>query len=317
MAKITDYGVKADLTQRLQATPKTAGLLALALFLTSDLPAGQSEKYPWLGTAPSMREWIKERMQHNPQAFDLQIANRKFENGLHVPLDLINNDKTDAVSMLVADLAATKPLWYKELIAALINNAGTLNAFDGQVFFSGAHQWGKQTAFSNIISHTTAISTAITPFEAAVGINKAIELLRVLPDDQGRAIANEAMQEVTIIYQAGTVNAGSIKTAAANGMLSNGTGMVDNPLKGQDVKINWVSSGLITTGQTKVTIIRPVSDGGKAIIFQENENDSAVNMITGEQSDYVVKNDGWYFGLKAVGNAGLALPNHAVQLTFA
>ena len=315
MAKITDYGVRADLMARLQATPKSQGLLALAMFISSELAAGQSEKYAWLGTTPSMREWIGERLRHNPQAFDLQIVNKKFENGLHIPLDLVNNDKTDAVSNLVADFADTYNLWYKEILSSLINNGTTLNAFDGQPFFSAAHQWGKMVAFANTLNQTTVSNTAITAMEAALGVNKLIEMIRSFPDDQGRPIANESIQEITLVYQAGTANAGAIKAAATNQTLSNGTGMVDNPLKGQDIKINWISSGLITTGQTKITAFRPASDRGKAIIFQENQNDFMPSYLA-SGSDYVVANDGWFFGLKAVGNAGFGMPNHAAQLTF-
>ena len=316
MAKITDYGVKSDIQARLAATPKTAGLLALALFLGSELPAGQTEKYPWLGVSPSMREWISERLIHQPNAFDLQIVNRKFENTLMVPLDLVNDGKTDSVQILTSDFADTYGLWYKEILAALVNAGTTLNAFDGQVFFSGAHQWGKMAAFSNILNHTTAAPTTITPLEAALGINKLIEFMRAFPDDQGRLIANEDIKEITMVYQAGTANAGAIKTAASNATLSGGTGMVDNPLKGQDVKINWVSSGLITTGQTKITAIRPTSDRGRAIVFQENTKDRSVGMISDPNSEFVIKNDAWLYALKAVGNAGFALPSHAAQLTF-
>ncbi len=317
MARITDYGVKGDLYNRLANFDKSKGLLAIALVLGSNLPTGQSEKYPWLGTTPSMREWIKERQINQPQAFDLQIVNKKFENTLTLPLDIINNDKTDQAQMLLSSLGDSYPLWIVEMLAALINSGTAVNAFDGVAFFGTNHNYGKSGNFTNVFnSAATAAPTAVTALEAALAINKGIELMKAFPDDNGRAIKNEAMSKVVLAYQAGTVNAAAIRTALTQSTLSSGAGSVDNPLKGQDVAIIPVASGLLSTGNTKFSLFRARDDQGKSIIFQENVGERMVSVISDPNSEYVVKNDGWLTGVKTVGNTGFGLPSDAIQGTF-
>jgi phage major head subunit gpT-like protein len=268
-----------------------------------------------------MREWIKERLIHQPNALDLQITNRKFENTLNLPLDLVNNDKIGQVHILMSDFANTYGLWIYELLAAAVNLMVTANAFDGQAFFSASHNWAKTGTFSNLFnSATTGTPTAVTALEAALAINKGIETHKGLPDDQGRVIKNETMTEVVLVYQAGTVNASAIRTALSTvngGLLSSGTGTATNPLMGQDVRIKAVGSGLVNLGATtKFALFRSRADGGKALIFQENKQERMVSMVTDANSEYVVKNDGWLVGLKTVGNCGFGLPNDAVLGTF-
>ncbi|MBA3684654.1 MAG: Mu-like prophage major head subunit gpT family protein [Planctomycetes bacterium] len=317
MSRITDYGVKAALLARLDAIDKSKGLLALALMIPSLLAAGQSEKYPWLGTSPSMREWISQRLENAPQSFDLSIPNKKYENSSSIPLDMVNNDKLEMVQNYINGLADTYPLWMVELIAAVINSGTTLTAFDGQPYFSASHSFGLSGTFSNLLnSAASGNASAITALEAANALNLAIETMKILPDDQGRLIKNEAMKKVTLVYKAGTANAAAIRTALTQGTLSSGAGMVDNPLKGQDIEIDAVASGLITTAATKVSLFRRVADGGKPIIFQENLADRMVSMMTAVDNPYVVKNDAWFVGLKCVGGVGFAMPNDALQLTF-
>lgn len=316
--RVTDYGIKAILYRALDAFDGSKGLAQLAKFMPSDLPAGQVENYAWLGTTPSFREWIKERLIHAPQAFNLQIANKKFENTGGLPMDLINNDKTAQVQQWLASFSGAYGLWIIELIAAAINAASTVNAFDGVPFFSASHSYGKTGTFSNLVSSAaSANANAVTPLEAATAINLAIETMKTFPDDQGRIIKNEMMSKIAVVVKAGTANAAAIRVALANATLSSGSGMVDNPLKGQsNVEIEFISSGLITTANTKVSIFRLPSDGGLPAIFQENQNDRQSSVLMDPNSEYVIKNDAAMVGLKTVGNVGLVLPSDAILLTF-
>jgi phage major head subunit gpT-like protein len=320
MARITDYGVKSDLYNRLAQFNKSKGLLALALMLSSNLPEGQSELYAWLGTTPSMRQWIGQRQQNDPQAFSMAITNKKFENSLKMPLSIVNNDKTDQAVELLSSLASSYPLWKTELIAALVSAGTTTKCFDGANFFANSHSFGSSGSFNNIANTATNGNAAkVTPLEAASAINLGIELMKAYPDDQGRAIKNEDMTKVVLVYTAGTVNASSIRTAlntVNDGVLASGSGSVNNPLTGQDVSIVPVASGLITTGNTVFSLFRAREDLGKSIIFQENETDEMVSMITGTNDEYVIFNDAWFVGLRTVGNTGYGLPNDAIQMTF-
>lgn len=318
---ITSYGVKGDIFNRLATYSKSKSLLGLALMISSELPAGQSESYAWLGTTPSMQQWIGQRQQNDPNAFNMQITNVKYETGIKLPLDIINNDKTDQANELLTGLAGAYPLWQIQLIAQLINMGATKDCFDGETFFSTTHAFGSSGTFSNAINSEDVVDSGeVTALEAAYAINLAIETMKGFPDDQGRKIKNEDMTEVMLVYQAGTVNSSAIRTAInttqANDFLAGATGSVTNPLRGQDVKIIPVASGLITTGNTVFSLFRSRADLGKSIVFQENKTDEMVSVLSGADNPYVVMNDAWFIGLKTVGNVGFGLPNDAIQVTF-
>jgi hypothetical protein len=318
MPRITDYGIKGDIYRQLDAFDASKSLAQIAQFFTSMLPTGQIENYSWLGTTPSMREWIKERLIHNPQAFNLQIANRKFELTMGMPLDIINNDKVDQAKKWMSGYGDAYGLWIVELLASFINQASTLNSFDGVSYFNATHNYGKTGNFSNLVnSAASGNASAVTPLEAANFINLMIETMKTFPDDQGRIIKNEMMSHVIMAVKAGTANAAAIRVALSNKMLSSGSGMVDNPLQGQsNIKIDLVSSGLITTANTKISMFRAPDDKGVPMIFQENKGERMASVISDANSEYVIKNDAWMVGLKTVGGVGGGLPSDALLGTF-
>lgn len=319
-ARINEPGVQAALSTKLKSLPP--GLLVqLAIMVQSTVAAGQSEQHAWLGSSPSMREWVGKRLVQQPLAFDFAIKNRKFEVSGNMPLDLLNNDKTGEAQLWLDDLISALPLWYEETIAALINGAEAATCFDGQFFFDTDHQYGKQSAaWSNDITYDASSHTAITVAEAALAINKAIEAMRAFPDDQGRFIANRGMTAVDVIVKAGTANAAAIRQAITATNLDTGSGTIDNPLKGQDVSVNLVSDGLINLGETKMIVARSRRKGDGAarpFVFQENIVERSVRVL-GEANaqQYVVENDAYGVFLKVVGNAGYGLPSHACLTTF-
>jgi hypothetical protein len=318
MPRISDYGIQGDIYRQLDAFGRSKSLATVAQFFDSNLASGQIENYAWLGVTPSMREWIRERLIHAPQAFNLQIANRKFELTQGMPLDLINNDKTGQAQKWLGNYGAAYKLWISELLAALVNQASTLNSFDSTTFFSASHNYGKTGTFSNLVnSATSGSASAITPLEAANFVNKMIETMKGFPDDQGRIIKNEMMEHVIMVVKAGTVNAASLRVALSNKMLSSGSGMVDNPLQGQgDIKIELITSGLVTTADTKISMFRAPDDNGVPVIFQENKTERMASVISDPNAEYVIKNDAWMVGLKTVGGVGFGLPSDAILGTI-
>ena len=319
-SRINEPGVQAALSQKLKDLPPGM-LMSLALAVGSTVAAGQSDNHAWLGSSPSMREWIGKRLTQQPLAFDFAIKNRKFELTGNMPLDLLNNDKTGEAQLWLSDFASALPLWREELLAALINNSETGLSFDGQYFFDTDHQYGGQTAaWSNKVNADIATTTAATVAEAAAAINVAIELMRLFPDDQGRKIANRGMTAVDVIIQAGTANAATIRQAINATVVDSGSGTIDNPLKGQDVRINLISDGLITLGATKFIVARSRRGGdgsARPFIFQENTGEQRIDVLgEAEAKAYVVENDAYGIALKTVGNAGYGLPSHAILTTF-
>lgn len=317
-ARINEPGVQAALSTKLKSLPPGM-LVQLAIMVQSTVAAGQSEQHAWLGSSPSMREWIGKRLVQQPLAFDYAIKNKKFEVSGNMPLDLLNNDKTGEAQLWLDDLLSALPLWYEETIAALINGAEAATCFDGEYFFDTDHKYGKQpSAWSNDLTFAAASGTALTVAEAASLVSSAIEAMRAFPDDQGRAIANRGMTAVDVIVKPGTANAAAIRQALISDTIDTGSGTITNPLKGQDVSINLLSDGLITLADTKVVVARSRRKGDGAarpFVFQENVKDRRVDVLGENNSQYVVENDAYGVFLKVVGNAGYGLPSHACLTT--
>jgi phage major head subunit gpT-like protein len=319
-ARINEPGVQAALSTKLKDLPPGL-LLQLAVLVPSIVAAGQSEQHAWLGSSPSMREWIGKRLVQQPLAFDYAIKNKKFEASGNMPLDLLNNDKTGEAQLWLDDLLAALPLWYEETIAGLINASESAVCFDGQYYFDTDHQYGAQAAaWSNDITYNASSHTAITVAEAAYAINAGIEAMRAFPDDQGRKIANRGMTAVDVICQAGTPNAAAIRQAITATTLDTGSGTIDNPLRGQDVSVGLITDGLVTLGETKMIVARSRRKGdvrARPFVFQENIGERRVDVL-GEANakQYVVENDGYGVFIKVVGNAGYGLPSHACLTTF-
>lgn len=318
-ARINEPGVQAALSTKLKSLPP--GLLVqLAIMIPSIVAAGQSEQHAWLGSSPSMREWVGKRLVQQPLAFDYAIKNKKYEVSGNMPLDLLNNDKTGEAQLWLDDLLSALPLWYEETIAGLINGAEAATCFDGQFYFDTDHQYGKQSAaWSNDLTFAAATGTALTVSEAASLLSAAIEALRAFPDDQGRLIANRGMSAVDVIVKPGTANAAALRQAINSDTIDTGSGTITNPLKGQDVSINLLSDGLITLADTKVVVARSRRKGDAAarpFVFQENITERRIDVL-GESNakQYVVENDGYGLFIKVVGNAGYGLPSHAVLTT--
>jgi phage major head subunit gpT-like protein len=319
-ARINEPGVQAALSTKLRDLPPGL-LIQLAMLLPSNVAAGQSDQHAWLGSSPSMREWIGKRLVQSPDAFDFSIKNKKFEVSGVMPLDLLNNDKTGEAQLWLDDLVQALPLWYEEQIAGLINGAEAALCFDGQYFFDDDHRYGRQSAtWSNDITFNASSHTAITVAEAAAAINAAIEAMRAFPDDQGRFIANRGMTAVDIIVKAGTANAAAIRQAITAERLDTGSTFIDNPLRGQDISIGLISDGLITLGETKMVVARSRRKGdarARPFALQENMAERRLDVL-GENNatQFVVENDGYGVFLKLVGNAGYGLPSHAILTTF-
>lgn len=319
VARINEEGVKAALSVKLRELPP--GLLAtLAVVFDGTVAAGQYSNHAWLGSSPSIKEWIGKRKVSHPAAFDFAIRMKKWSNDGVMPLDLLNHDKTGEAQMWLDDFIASRPLHYEELIADLIVAAETALCFTGHPFFDTDHSFGDSGAFNNDLTYNAANENAVTPYEAALAISAAIEAMRSFPDDQGRKIANRGMTAVDVLAAPGSANAAALRTAITSKTLDTGAGSVDNPLAGQDVNVQFNSDGLLTLGATKFVVARSRRLGdvrARPFVIERTIDDQSLYVLGPNNSPAtVVEHDGVLIAIKEVDNAGYGLPTHAVLTTF-
>jgi len=312
MARITDADVKRGMS--LALTTLVPGFLAqLAMRIASNVPAESSEKMAWLGMPGSYGEQNGKATWQEPPQYSYAITNKKWVNRALLPLDLVNNDKVAEVQRFIADFYATLPLLWEEIVASLINGSEATACYDGQFFVDDDHTIGKQSAWSNDLAPSASTAAAITAEEAAVGLNQVIEAMKAFPDEQGRNIANRGMSEVTVLMAAGGVNAATMRAAIGSENVDTGSGSITNPLRGQDVTINFRTDGLITLADTKFVVLR-ADAGGRSMVLQENAAERMSGVLTSD--DFKVANEGLGLHGRWVGNGGYGLPQHAALGTF-
>src|SRR5579883_315638 len=139
-----------------------------------------TESINWLGTVPVMREWVDTRVHQSiAPSFTYSITNKHYEATIDVDRDSVEDDTYNLIMPRVAQLGleAGRYPWVLA-VNALLNN-GT--CYDGQPFFSAAHQEQNSGVQSNLVSGT---GTTITALQADIGT--ALAQGRRLRDNQGR-----------------------------------------------------------------------------------------------------------------------------------
>jgi len=100
---------------------------------------GSEDNHCWIGSAPTMREWVGDRVINNPEAFSYTIKNRTFESTIAVSREDIEDDKYGAYSPLVQQFGVLAKTHPDELIFGLMKAGFTGTCFDGQYFFDADH----------------------------------------------------------------------------------------------------------------------------------------------------------------------------------
>lgn len=109
----------------------------LASFMPS---SGSEDNYSWIGSAPSMREWLGDRQVSNLEAFSYTIKNRTFESTIAVSREDVEDDKYGVYSPLVQQFGVLAKTHPDELIFGLMKAGFAGQCYDGQYFFDTDHQ---------------------------------------------------------------------------------------------------------------------------------------------------------------------------------
>lgn len=112
-----------------------------------------SNTYGWLGTLPSLREWIGDRYIQNIKEHDYTIKNKDFETTVAVKVNDIKDDNLGMYSILIQDLGDCAKRHPDELVFGLLKQGTSLKCYDKQNFFDTDHPVvgvdGKTASVSN------------------------------------------------------------------------------------------------------------------------------------------------------------------------
>ena len=92
--------VKAVFNQRTEKTKPLYPQISTKVPSTT-----KTNVYPFLGSFPSLREWVGERVIKSLAAHNFSISNRKFESTISISREDIEDDNIGMVSSMVSDMA--------------------------------------------------------------------------------------------------------------------------------------------------------------------------------------------------------------------
>lgn len=140
--------VKAVFNQRTEKTKPLYPQISTKVPSTT-----KTNVYPFLGSFPSLREWVGERVIKSLAAHNFSISNRKFESTISISREDIEDDNIGMVSSMVSDMADAAAHHPDELLFELIKQGFNQKCYDGQPFFSATHVvniGGDETTVSNV-----------------------------------------------------------------------------------------------------------------------------------------------------------------------
>lgn len=98
-----------------------------------------SEKYPWLGQFPGMREWIGERQIKSIAEYGYSITNKSYEATVSVPRESIDDDQYGVYAPMMTELGRSSAEHPDILVFNLLKSGFSTNCYDGQFFFDTDH----------------------------------------------------------------------------------------------------------------------------------------------------------------------------------
>lgn len=143
-----------------------------------------TETYDWLGSTPSMQEWINERAPKGMLEHNFKLKNKHFEASIAVDRDTLDDDLYGQIKLRVYALG-TEASRYKDVyFTALLTNGTTNLCYDGQAFFATTHSEGISGTQSN--APAAAAGYDINATNLPVVLPKVISAMRLFLNDQGK-----------------------------------------------------------------------------------------------------------------------------------
>lgn len=164
-------GLKADFAAAYHTELGNSVVEAVATIINTTQPI---QKYPWLGSVPSMREFTDERRTAGLTEYAVSIEDKVFESTIAVDRKAIEDDQLDLIRLRIRDLAYRVAQHRHQMIVDALIGGFTANAYDGTPFFGTTHLVSNGT-WSN------KTTVALDDTSLANGIN----LMMTVPDDQG------------------------------------------------------------------------------------------------------------------------------------
>ena len=265
------------------------------------------ENYNWLGTAPSMSEWVSEFKYSQVPNYNATLRNRDWQSGLDIAKGDIRRDKTMQIRALISQLGESAAQHPEEIYSDMLLTSETASgtdlygkAWDGQAFYDTDHSYANSKFTTNQTNDLTATevaalnvgtATAPTADEMADILVGMITHFWTLKDDQGRAI-NGNLRNFTVMAGTGPIAAAAAQAIGRETLTSGES----NPVLGLRQMglgtLNVVLNPVLSSLTTKIFIMSP--DGALRPfikqeevgleVFEKDPGPDAKNVLVGAKS---------------------------------
>jgi phage major head subunit gpT-like protein len=274
-----------------------------------------SEKYPWIGMPPALREWIGGRQAKGFSANSIDIANKHFEATLEIALKDLRRDKTGQLQARLAEFAQRGQTHFASLLSTLIVNGPSTVCYDGQFFFDTDHSEGSsgtldndiQTDISVLPCQTHGIVTAPSKEEMLQSMIASITQFFTFKDDVGEPI-NEDARAFHVMVPVGLWPAAQAALSTTN---VNGPGVFE--IDGYSVTLS-VNPRLTAASWTDEFVTFRTDGSIKPLIRQEET--APVIKVKDENSEFAFDNDAIQVGIDTWRNVGYGRWQGAVLNTL-
>lgn len=225
------------------------------------------ETYAWLGSVPTMREWVGGRLAKGLRENAWTITNKDYEATLEVLTKELRRDAGGQLQVRIGELARRVLSYPATLMTAKILAGSTANCYDGQCFFDTDHAEGASGSQNNDLTSAAATGTAPTVQEMRDAILGAMQAILGFKDDQGEPM-NEGANQFEVMVP--NVYWSTALTALGAVTLAGGETNVLASMDGfkvrlvNNTRLTWTDAFAVfrTDGETKPFIIQeevPVS----------------------------------------------------------
>jgi phage major head subunit gpT-like protein len=162
-----------DLAYRKRADTGIAQQIATIINTTIPL-----QKYAWLGSTPTMSEFIDERKPAGMTEYSYAIEDKTFEASIAVDRKAVEDDQYDLIRLRVRELADRVAEHQHKMCAEALANGFDEPGYDGLSFFNAAHTTFPGGTYSNRASSALDLTS----------LASAISNMMLVPDDRGEPL---------------------------------------------------------------------------------------------------------------------------------
>jgi phage major head subunit gpT-like protein len=248
------------------------------------------EEWQWLGDLPGFTEWKGDRVLSEIDAFNLQIRNRPWSNGLRLHQDQLKDDKLGLFAPAVQDLARVARQHRSDLmVQALLNGfagsafpeAGNGLAYDGAFFFSDSHQTGGGVTQSNKMSSALSASALSTARQKLRNMTTA-DGKRKLKLKGTHLIVGPKLEETAEKLLANDLVPNSAGTATESNIHKGKYKLIVSPLIDDDQDDYWFLADLSAVYRPMIFQLREDISTSAVVGNQGGSNDSVPRFQRGE-----------------------------------